>query len=167
MALSLLMAGFMGAKVGGGIGSSIAQAGAIRDEAEFQSMRYDMNARIASFQAKEAVRFGEKAAQSELKSTKQTIGKQRAMMAASGVEVSSGSALDIQTSTSRQGALNAMTIRNNAWREAWGYKMDAASSVGQSKFASVSGKYNSRSTLISGGLNAVGDIASGYMMAKK
>lgn len=167
MALPLIMAGLMGLKVGGGIGSSIAQSRAIKAESQYASAQYDMNARIASFQAKEAIRFGEKAAQQELKSTKQTIGKQRAMLAASGVEVSSGSALDIQASTAEQGALNALTIRNNAWREAWGYKMDAVSSRGQSRFAEISGKYKSRSTLITGGLNAVSDIASGYMMANK
>lgn len=53
------------------------------------------------------------------------IGSQRAGFAAQGVDVGSGSAVDVQADAAYLGELDALTIRNNAAREAWGYEVEA------------------------------------------
>jgi hypothetical protein len=58
--------------------------------------------------------------------TKQILGTQRAGYAGQGVDVGTGSAVDVAADTTALGELDAMTIRNNAKREAYGYQVQAA-----------------------------------------
>jgi hypothetical protein len=58
--------------------------------------------------------------------TAQLKGTQTARMAANGVALDSGSALDVLTSTDVMGEADANTIRDNAGKEAYGYKSQAA-----------------------------------------
>ena len=46
-------------------------------------------------------------------------------MAANGVDLSSGSPLDILGDTAMYGELDALTIRSNAEREAYGYRVQS------------------------------------------
>lgn len=52
-------------------------------------------------------------------------GAQRAAFGASGVDVATGSPLDVLADTAGLSELDAVTIRNNAAREAWGYENQA------------------------------------------
>ena len=60
-----------------------------------------------------------------LQAKKQLIGRQRAVLAANGVDVNEGSAVDIQVDTAGIGKLDELTIRSNAAREALGYRYQA------------------------------------------
>jgi len=53
------------------------------------------------------------------------VGTQRAGYAGQNIEVSSGSALDIQADATLLGELDSRQIRQNAMREAWGYQVEA------------------------------------------
>jgi hypothetical protein len=53
------------------------------------------------------------------------IGAQRAGIAAGNIDVGYGSAVDVQADAAHLGELDALTIRNNAQREAWGFKVEA------------------------------------------
>ncbi|KAF0146654.1 MAG: hypothetical protein FD153_1 [Rhodospirillaceae bacterium] len=57
-------------------------------------------------------------------SVEQLLGEQRTALAANGVVVDDGSAQDIQRDTQTLGAMDALTIRGNAAREAWGHTAD-------------------------------------------
>ena len=54
--------------------------------------------------------------------TAQMKGTQRARLSANGIDISEGSAASIQADTDWMGEMDALTIRDNANREAWGYK---------------------------------------------
>jgi hypothetical protein len=56
-------------------------------------------------------------------------------MAASGVDINSGSAADVQANTATIGALDEATIRNNAAREAFGYTTQATDYLTRARFA--------------------------------
>jgi hypothetical protein len=162
MAIPLLaLAGFQAATQ---IGSSIMEASAIKSQARWEAGQLERTAQLQEFQAKEAVRLGEKDAQSKAMQVRKLMGRQRAVAAAQGIEVSDGSALDIQAETAGLGALDIVTIRNNAWKQAWGYRVNAADMQSQARFTRVAGKYNARSTLLTGGMNAATSIMGG--MAK-
>ena len=144
------------------LASGFMQAGAIKAQASWESGQLERNAALMDFQAKEAVRMGEKEAQQRALQTKKLMGRQRAVAAAQGIDVDSGSALDIAQETAGMGALDVATIRNNAWKQAWGFQVQASNARSQANMTRVQGKYNARQTLITGGMQAAGSIMSGF-----
>lgn len=97
----------------------------------------------------------------------QLKGRQRASMGASGIELDSGSALDILSDTAEIGELEALTIRNNAERDAVNFENQAANYGVSSRNAIIGGKAKKSAanlaafgTLISGGGKAAGQHLS-------
>lgn len=85
----------------------------------------DYNAAVAETQAKDAISRGRYDEQRFRQGVKVLIGSQRAGFAGQGVDVGVGSAVDVQADAAYLGELDALEIRNNAAREAWGYKVEA------------------------------------------
>ncbi len=139
------------------------QSKATNENASYQQSVYESNARMAEIQAMDAVKRGDTASKETQARAKRLIGSQRAALAAQGQDLETGSALQIQQDTAEIGAADALTIRNNAWREAWGYQSQAEQYRTQSIFSGMTASNNSGNTLLTGGLNAVKDIAIGYM----
>lgn len=108
------------------------------------------NARNLTSAARDAVDRGEVASGRQGQETRRLMGAQRAAGAASGIDLSSGSALDILVATAGIGEQDAQTIRNNAAREAWGYRTQAAEQVAQGKLAKRQGLFGAGSTLLTG-----------------
>jgi hypothetical protein len=148
------------ASAAGTVGTSIAQSGAEKAQGRYQQEMFNINAQFAELQGRDAIRRGDIEASHIKTGVKKTIGAQRAALAAQGVEIDTGSALEIQEDTRALGEMDAITVRNNAWREAWGYKVEAMNSRGQGKVAMQAAKFNSQQTLAAGGLKAVGQIYS-------
>jgi hypothetical protein len=106
--------------------AATAQGLAQQKAAESQAQVLDFNANVADLQAKDAVERGAEA-ESRFRSTiRGAIGSQRAGFAAANIDVSFGSAVDVQADAAFLGELDALTIRTNAAREAWGYQVQAA-----------------------------------------
>ena len=143
-----------------GAAGTYTQAQAQRSQSRYEQQRLELNARIAGLQAEDARVRGEEAVDASQRATRRTIGSQRAAMAAQGIDVASGSALDIQEATAGLGALDALTIRNNAYREAWGFRMQELDLRGQARMTRAAGRQAVRNTLLSGGLGAARDYAA-------
>jgi hypothetical protein len=78
-------------------------------------------------------------------------GAQRASMAAQGLDLASGSAAAIQEETEFLSELDALTIKNDAAREAWGYRVAAWDARGRAALARMGGGGPSPySTLLTG-----------------
>jgi hypothetical protein len=69
--------------------------------------------------------------------TAQLAGSQRAALASQGGDVNSGSPLDILGDTARAGATDVATIRSNAARNAYGFRLQGAGAAGQASLASA------------------------------
>jgi hypothetical protein len=80
---------------------------------------------IADQQANDAKQRGEVNVQRQRDITAQRIGTQRAALAAQGTDLE-GSPTDILGDTARSGEFDALTLRNNAAREAYGYQVQGA-----------------------------------------
>ncbi len=93
--------------------------------AESQAALLDYNANVADLQAKDAVARGTQEEGQLRQRIRSTIGAQRASFAATGVDTGYGSAADTQADAAMLGELDTMTVRQNAAREAWGYKVEA------------------------------------------
>ncbi len=132
-------------------------------EGQYQKQMSDINSKLANMQADAAEKRGEKEARMKEQQTKQAVARQRAMAAGQGVAVDVGSVADLQADTQTIGAADAMTIKNNAYREAFGYKSEAVNYEAQGDFAELSARNRSRNSLVTGGLGVVsGTMQSVY-----
>jgi hypothetical protein len=149
-ASSVILGGMAAAQVG----SSVAQADAERRQGKFQQAMARINERRTTLEAEDAMVRGEKEAGRYQKQVNQVIGQQRSGYAAQGVVVSSGTAASIQEETAKIGAEDVQTIRNNAFREAMGFKNQAQQSALSGRMARRAAEFQADQTLISGGLEA-------------
>lgn len=101
------------------------QGKAARGQAEYQAGVARNNKIMADRAAEDAIERGKVSERNQRYKTQQLIGEQRAVLAANGVVVDQGSALDITTDTAGIGELDALTIRSNATREALGFRQRA------------------------------------------
>lgn len=116
------------------------QAGAANARGAFQQNQYDRNATLAATQATQSIAEGDVAAGQRLTAGREEVGADRASFGAQGVSVDSGSAADVQANTARFSALDAMTMRNNAARKAWGYQVEAQNYTEQGILAKLGGE---------------------------
>jgi multidrug efflux pump subunit AcrA (membrane-fusion protein) len=107
------------------------QASAAKAQAEYNAAVARNNAIYAERAAKEAEERGRVAEMNQRQKTANLRGRQRAVLAANGVDVNDGSALDIQQDTSALGAIDALTIRSNAEREALGFRQQGQNFGGE------------------------------------
>ena len=117
----LQLAGVIGSTVGAYKKSSGEQQGY-----QFQSAVARKNEAIAGMQATDAMLRGVKAEQNVRMRTAQVGGTQRASFAARGIDIGEGSPLNILTDTAFMGERDALTARDNAAKEVWGYQTQAA-----------------------------------------
>ena len=158
--LSMLLSGVSGvtSAVGAFTGGR-AQA----DAAAYQAAVARNNQTVAESNAAYALQAGKIAEQAQRQKTAQLVGAQRAQMAASGVDISSGTPLNLQQSQQQVGELDALTIRNNAMRQAYGYQVQASdfgANAGMldmtAKNARTAGTIGALSSLV-GGASSVAD----------
>jgi hypothetical protein len=151
------MVGDLSSGISGMAGAS-AQARAIETQGAYQKTMFELNTKFAQLQADDAIRRGDAEVAAHKGQVKKLIGSQRAAMAAQGIEIDSGSAMDVQSDTAMLGELDAMKIKTNAYREAYGYKVEAMNNTMQGELAASAAKNAARNTRVTGGLQAVNGV---------
>ncbi len=136
--------GLMG--LGGGF-----QAGSSLAAGQYNSKVAKYNAKVADMQATEALRLGEEEVGRARRRGAQVIGTQRAGFAAQGVEVNADTASLVQEDTARAVAEDVVAIRNNARREAWGYRVRATDARAQGRLARYQGFTDAAGTILGTG----------------
>lgn len=138
-----------------GFASSWADAQSSKAQGDYQNEMSKINARYAELKADSAVKRGDREAESVKKDTKRLVGSQRAALAAQGIDIGSGSALETQEDTAMIGELEALKIKNNAWMEAFGYKMEAQNDIRSGALAKRAGQNVANTTIATGGWKAI------------
>ena len=100
-------------------------------QANYQAQVAENNRIIAERLAVDAEQRGEIDVRRHRQQVEQLKGRQVAALAASGVDVASGSPLDVLADTAGLGEIDAQTIRHNAAREAWGYRVEGSNQGAQ------------------------------------
>lgn len=122
-------------------------ARAIRDTAE-------VNARIAELGAQSALEQGNQQVGTLTLKAGQLKSTQRAAMAANGIDLGEGNAVDVQASTDLMKEVDMNQITANAVRSAWGYRTQAAQvqaeGITQSANAEIRGRTEATNIRISG-----------------
>jgi hypothetical protein len=151
------------ATIAGGVisaGGAIMQGQAQAKQAKYQSAVERNNATIAGWQAQDATQRGQIEEQRQRLATARLHGAQRAGMAANGVEVGAGSSLDVLMDTAQLGELDALTIRSNAEREAYGLRNQQSNLTAQSALTSMAGKNARTASYISAGSTLLSTAAT-------
>lgn len=155
------------------------QAGAAQSNAlRYQADMDTNNSIIAERQAQDALDRGRTEEQMHRIKIGQLKGQQVNAFAKNGVETDSGSALDTLSDTAMIGELESLTIRNNAEREAYGYKvqsMNYSASATNNRTAASTAKSSANTAAIGSVLSSAGSVAdkwygyksSGAFAAKK
>src|SRR4030067_642083 len=94
------------------------------------------NAVLAEYAAKDAEARGASEAAAITSKGTQTIASARVATAASGIELDSPTALNVASTTRAYSALDALTAKSNAAREAWGYRQEGEQYKAAAKQAS-------------------------------
>lgn len=140
----------------GGVGA-IQQGNAAAAAGRYNAQVAEMNATLAERRAKDALERGAVEEQQKRAQVAQLQGRQKAAMAANGVDLTFGSPLDTLVDTAVLGDLDALTIRQNSAREAYDFRvqgMNARADAGLSRA-------NARSAQTGGYLAAAGTVLGG------
>lgn len=152
-------------------GASIGALGAIQQgKAAKASATYNAevatnNAAIAKQNASFAAQEGTANTEAAAMQNRAKVGAITANQGASGVDVNSGSSIDVRSSAAELGELNALTVRSNAARQVYGYQTEgtnyqaqAGLDTAQAANAMPAAAIGATSTLLGG----VGSSASAY-----
>lgn len=135
-------------------------------QADAQADALERNADISRQQGHDAV---ERGGMEELRLRRQLANlraNQRTQAAASGIDINSGSALDLQNASISEGEFDAETIRFNAARAKWGYDSQANNMDAQAINARAIGRSARTNALIGGVADAFGTVG-GHLLSSK
>lgn len=133
------------------------QASAQAKAYEYQAQVGRNNAIIAERNAEAAIQAGKTEEQNQRRKTAQLEGAARAAMAANGLDTTSGTPLDVLGDTAKLGELDALTIRSNAGRTGYNYRVAGMSETAQSQLDMASAS----SAKSAGVVSSMGSLLSG------
>lgn len=144
--------------VSGGLSAlgQIRAGNASGNAADYRAQVAENNAKTAEMNATMTTQAGETASANAGMKTAAVIGRQKAAQGANNIDVNSGSAAQVRSATDALGMLDAMTIRSNAAREAYGYQVQGSNFKAEAQLDRAMGK-ESRT---GGWLGAAGTLLS-------
>lgn len=168
-----LTAAAAGAQVAGGaIGAygSYEQGQAAKSAANYNAQVATENSQVAKQNANIAGQAGDQQAGIKELENRVKLGSIKANQGASGVDINSGSAVKVQQSAAELGALDALTIRSNATKTAYGYEVQGQNETAQAQLdkysgqtAQEAGNIGAASTFLGGVGNAASTFAKFQM----
>lgn len=144
-------------------------------EAQSASMKYqaqvaENNAKVADIQVQLTNEAGQGEEQAKRLNTAALIGHSRAVAAASGTDPNTGSNVDIIESEAQTGEIDALQIRSNTARRAFGYQVQGMSDRAQSQldmagagFAESQGQFAMFNSILSGASSLAGKWSNWQM----
>lgn len=147
--------------VGAGLAvvGGVQQARAAKAAGEYQAEVDEQNAKIGRQQADQARQIGNMEEERQMRRVRAAVATQRATQAANGLDVNSGTALDLQAETAGFGTADALNLRSNAIRQAWGFEVGAVNDINSAAGARAAGRNDSTGTLLTTGANAMSSVA--------
>jgi len=114
------------------------------------------NADTEKTKADEALKQGLADEEQQLAKTRQIRASQEAVMTAGNVDPNMGTAGQVLEQTTRYGTLDALTIRANAQRQAWGFMGQATGDLMQGDMQQRAGSIGAFSTVLGGASRSYG-----------
>ncbi len=136
---------------------ALSSANAQSQAAKYQAAVARNNSIIAEQNAQAERQKGIVDEQTARMKTAQMIGSEKAAMGANGLAIEKGTNLDVQSSAAELGELNALTIRDNAARKAYGYETQSTNFQAEAGLQDQTAK----NATTAGWLNAGTDLVAG------
>jgi hypothetical protein len=127
----------------------------------YQAIVAANNAILANEAADRTLQSGAIAAQNTSMKSAANVGSIKAAQGASGIDVNSGSALNVQSSAREMGQLATETTMNNAQERAWGYRVQASNDVAQAEMDQMTGKNQIAAGETAQAVDELGGLATG------
>lgn len=142
--------------VGAGLAvvGGVQQARAAKAAGEAQAQADEANAKIGQLQAEQARQIGNMEEERQMRRVRAAVASQRAAQAANGLDVNSGTALDLQAETAGFGTADALNLRSNAIRQAWGFEVGAVNDLNSASAARAAGRNSATGTMLTTAANA-------------
>lgn len=140
----------------GQVGSGVMSFVSAQNQASAMEQVARNNQKMAEYQAQDAQRRGEEEAQAAQRRARGLLGTQRSMMAARGLDLTSGTPAELQMQTEMFGEQDVATSRLNAAREAWAVRADAANQSANARIQARAMRMGGVTSLIGAG-GAVAD----------
>lgn len=145
------------------------QASAAQKSAyEYQAAVSRNNQKIAEWQAQNEIEKGQEAEVEQRRKIAALKGSQRAGLAAKGLDISTGSALNILTDTDYLGELDVLNIRSNAERAAWAARVQGSNEAANATLLSM--RAEAENPLLAGAgtfLSGAGSVADRWYTYNK
>lgn len=148
--------------------SSVQQGKATQAQYNYQAQVARNNAKVAEANAAQTRQEGIEESRMQRIKTLQRIGTQQAAMAANGIDISSGTALDTIEDTAAMGELDALTTRYNAETKALAYEHQSNNFNNQANLDVFAGenayKAGTMNAIATGfeGLGKIGTVATNW-----
>lgn len=142
----------------------LAQGDAAKQRGDYQAAILRQNAQFNRESSLDTFKRGQIAVQRQQTTTSQVIGRQRAALAANGILVDTGSAVDLVVDTARAGKQAELDIQGNAERAALQLTIDALNNDADANLAQFTGEAQrraSRQAIPGTILTGVGRVATG------
>ena len=141
----------------GGV-SAYQQSAAARDQANYQAGVERNNQTSANWAASDALERGARDEMQQRQKNRALKGEQATRLAANGLSLDSGAPLAILEDTDYFGEADALAVRDNARREAWGYREQGRNSGAAAAMYSTQAR--AQNPGLSAGLSLLGSAAS-------
>ena len=147
-----------------GVAGTMAQMQAQQDAADaaaraanYQAEIAEQNAQTAELYAQDAIKRGDTDAELKQIQTRLQKSRMKTVLAGSGVLINQDSALDLVSDAAASGAYDALIIRSNAQREAFGFRQQGLNFLQSAELARMRGS----SAQAAGGTAAFGTLIGG------
>lgn len=129
---------------------TIQQVNATKAAAQAEERQADQNAKVAEAQAQNATMAGLVEEDRRRAQTRAMLARQRVSIAANNLDMSTGTPLELLGDTASIGEQDALAIRANAAREAWGYRTQAVNARNQGAMTVANAKAQNKGTILTG-----------------
>jgi hypothetical protein len=126
------------------------------NQASYQKKVGENNAIAQEFAAKDAMDRGRIEEDRQRTKNRQTLGAQEAALAANGIDTSTGTGLNLMTDSAGSGEMDALTIRNNAVKQAYGLEAAAGNSRADANAGASALRTGAYGSLLTAGSAAYG-----------
>lgn len=147
---------------GAGIGAlgAIQQGKAAKASANYNAEVATNNANIAKQNASFAAQEGTANTEAASMQSRAKLGAIVANQGASGVDVNSGSSVDVRSSAADLGELNALTVRSNAARQVYGYQTEGENYQAQAGLDTAQAANAMPAAVVGAGSSLLGGVGS-------
>lgn len=149
------------------VAASVQQANAAEAEAEYQAKVQRENAKIAEENAAVQRQQGIEEERMQRLKTARNVASQKTAMAANGIDVTTGTALDVIEDTATIGELDALQTRYNYERQALAYEAKADNFQNQANLDVLKGKNAQTAGYLNAGATGLAGINKSIDVASK